>query len=179
MLPCFINFIKIMKTKFLLGIILVFSSGTCFAQEEQEEFSSVFSTKQNSLFTLSKFSTLENNNIASPANQNAIYIQQIGNNNQARTTINSSNSIINLNQNGSDNFIFLDKTANQINQFVAQKGSNNNVIDFNLATDNPINSNFTQTGNNLNIINIGANSLSKELTVRQSGNSGSVIILNK
>ena len=168
-----------MKTKFLSGILLLFSLGTCFAQEEQDEFSSVFSTKQNSLLTLSKFSTLENNNATSITTQNAVFIQQIGDNNQARTTINSSNSNVNLNQNGSDNFIFLDKTANQINQFVSQQGSNNNVIDFNLSTNSSINSNFTQTGNNLNIINIGANSISKDLTINQSGNAGSVIILNK
>ena len=170
---------KIMKTKLLSGIILLFSLGTCLAQEEQDEFSSVFSTKQNSLLTLSKFSTLENNNAVNTATQNAVFIQQIGDNNQARTTINSSNSNVNLNQNGSDNFIFLDKTANQINQFVLQQGSNNNVIDFNLSTNSSINSNFTQTGNNLNIVNIGANSISKDLTINQSGNSGSVIILNK
>ena len=169
-----------MKTKLLSGILLLFSLGTCLAQEEQDEFSSVFSTKQNSLLTLSKFSTLENNNNAlNTTNQNAVFIQQIGENNQARTTINSSNSNVNLNQNGSDNFIFLDKTANQINQFVSQQGSNNNVIDFNLSTNSSINSNFTQTGNNLNIVNIGANSISKDLTINQSGNSGSVIILNK
>lgn len=168
-----------MKTKLLSGILLLFSLVTCFAQEEQDEFSSVFSTKQNSLLTLSKFSTLENNNAASITTQNAVFIQQIGDNNQARTTINSSNSNVNLNQNGSDNFIFLDKTANQINQFVSQQGSNNNVIDFNLSTNSSINSNFTQTGNNLNIVNIGANSISKDLTINQSGNSGSVIILNK
>ena len=168
-----------MKTKLLSGIILLFSLGTCLAQEEQDEFSSVFSTKQNSLLTLSKFSTLENNNAVNTATQNAVFIQQIGDNNQARTTINSSNSNVNLNQNGSDNFIFLDKTANQINQFVSQQGSNNNVIDFNLSTNSSINSNFTQTGNNLNIVNIGANSISKDLTINQSGNSGSVIILNK
>lgn len=168
-----------MKTKLLSGIILLFSLGTCLAQEEQDEFSSVFSTKQNSLLTLSKFSTLENNNAVNTATQNAVFIQQIGDNNQARTTINSSNSNVNLNQNGSDNFIFLDKTANQINQFVLQQGSNNNVIDFNLSTNSSINSNFTQTGNNLNIVNIGANSISKDLTINQSGNSGSVIILNK
>ncbi len=170
---------KIMKTKLLSGVLLLFSLGTCFAQEEQDEFSSVFSTKQNSLLTLSKFSTLENNNAANVTTQNAVFIQQIGDNNQARTTINSTNSNVNLNQNGSDNFIFLDKTANQINQFVSQQGSNNNVIDFNLSTNSTINSNFTQTGNNLNIINIGANSISKDLTINQSGNSGSVIILNK
>ena len=168
-----------MKTKLLSGIILLFSLGTCLAQEEQDEFSSVFSTKQNSLLTLSKFSTLENNNAVNTATQNAVFIQQIGDNNQARTTINSSNSNVNLNQNGSDNFIFLDKTANQINQFVSQQGSNNNVIDFNLSTNSSISSNFTQTGNNLNIVNIGANSISKDLTINQSGNSGSVIILNK
>ena len=168
-----------MKTKLLSGIILLFSLGTCLAQEEQDEFSSVFSTKQNSLLTLSKFSTLENNNAVNTATQNAVFIQQIGDNNQARTTINSSNSNVNLNQNGSDNFIFLDKTANQINQFVLQQGYNNNVIDFNLSTNSSINSNFTQTGNNLNIVNIGANSISKDLTINQSGNSGSVIILNK
>ncbi len=168
-----------MKTKLLSGIILLFSLGTCFAQEEQDEFSAVFSTKQNSLLTLSKFSTLENNNALNTNLQNSVLIQQIGDNNQARTTINSSNSNVNLNQNGSDNFIFLDKTANQINQFVLQQGSNNNVIDFNLSTNSSINSNFTQTGNNLNIINIGANSISKDLTINQTGNAGSVIILNK
>ena len=43
---------------------------------------------------------------------------------------------------------------------------------------NNINNNFTQNGNNLNILSIGSNSISKDLSIKQTGNSASVIILN-
>ncbi len=166
-----------MKTKTFYSVLFFLSLTICFAQEEEDEFSSIFSSKQNSLNTLSSFSNYQS---VSPSEaNNIIFIQQVGNNNQVESSVTSDVSSVTLTQNGRDNYIFIDKTASEINQFVSQQGNNNEVYDFNYSSENPINNNFSQSGNNLNLINIGANSISKEITVKQTGNSGTVIILNK
>ena len=167
-----------MKTT-LLNIIFcafILSGTTCFSQEE-DQFSTVFSSKENSLNLLSQFSNNQVQN-SSIVIQNSVIIQQIGNENNALADIEANISDVKLNQLGDNNSIYLDKSATEINQFIAQDGNNNSVIDFNYNSNNTINSNFSQMGNNLNIVNIGSNSISKELTVNQTGNSGSVIILN-
>lgn len=166
-----------MKTKTFYSVLFFISLTICFAQEEEDEFSSIFNGKQNSLSTLSSFSN--NQNMSLGVVNNIIFIQQVGNNNQVDSSITSNVSNVTLTQDGRDNYIFIDKTASEINQFVSQQGNNNEVYDFNYSSENPLNNNFSQSGNNLNLINIGANSISKEITVKQSGNSGTVIILNK
>lgn len=166
-----------MKTKTFYSVLFFISLTICFAQEEEDEFSSIFNGKQNSLSTLSSFSN--NQNMSLGVVNNIIFIQQVGNNNQVDSSITSNVSNVTLTQDGRDNYIFIDKTASEINQFVSQQGNNNEVYDFNFSSENPLNNNFSQSGNNLNLINIGANSISKEITVKQSGNSGTVIILNK
>ena len=166
-----------MKTKTFYSVLFFISLTICFAQEEEDEFSSIFNGKQNSLSTLSSFSN--NQNMSLGVVNNIIFIQQVGDNNQVDSSITSNVSNVTLTQDGRDNYIFIDKTASEINQFVSQQGNNNEVYDFNFSSENPLNNNFSQSGNNLNLINIGANSISKEITVKQSGNSGTVIILNK
>ena len=156
---------------------MLFTVSACFSQEEEDQLISVFSNKENSLDMVSKFSTTEQNLPLSL--QNTIYIQQIGNNNTTFADVKSNTSDIDFNQSGNNNSIYLNKTALEINQFVLQDGNNNSVTDFNYNYTGAVNTNYTQSGNNLNIVSIGSNSISKDLTIKQSGNSGSVIILNK
>lgn len=169
-----------MKTIFLkhIALIMLFSVATCFSQEEEDQLISVFSSKENSLDVVSKFSSKPIQNVPETI-QNTIYIQQIGNNNYSFADIKSPDATVNFNQSGNNNSIFLDKNASEINQFVAQDGNNNSVVDFNYNFNGTVNSTFSQSGNNHTILSIGSNTISKDLTIKQSGNSGSVIILNK
>lgn len=160
--------------------LLFFSITLSFSQEDENDdlLSKVFSNKENSMNVLSSYSSFNTIDASKIEVQNSIFIQQIGNKNTANTNIKSSDANLNLIQNGDNNFVFLDKNAPRIQELILQDGSNNSILDFNLRTNNSINNTFTQTGNNLNIISIGSNNLSKEMTVKQTGNSGSVIILN-
>ncbi len=160
--------------------LLFFAITVSFSQEDEnnDTLSKVFSNKENSMNVLSSYSSFIAIDASKVEVQNSIFIQQIGNKNTANTNIISSDANLNLIQKGDNNFVFVDKNAPIIQELILQDGSNNSIVDFNLKTNNSINNTFTQTGNNLNIISIGSNNLSKEMTVKQTGNSGSVIILN-
>lgn len=160
--------------------LLFFAITVSFSQEDEnnDTLSKVFSNKENSMNVLSSYSSFIAIDASKVEVQNSIFIQQIGNKNTANTNIISSDANLNLIQKGDNNFVFVDKNAPIIQELILQDGSNNSIVDFNLKTNNSINNTFTQSGNNLNIISIGSNNLSKEMTVKQTGNSGSVIILN-
>ena len=160
--------------------LLFFAITVSYSQEDEnnDTLSKVFSNKENSMNVLSSYSSFIAIDASKVEVQNSIFIQQIGNKNTANTNIISSDANLNLIQKGDNNFVFVDKNAPIIQELILQDGSNNSIVDFNLKTNNSINNTFTQTGNNLNIISIGSNNLSKEMTVKQTGNSGSVIILN-
>lgn len=168
---------KLIQLSILLWVFII--STACFSQEEEDQLISVFSNKENSMDVLSKFSAKTTSQNLPVTIQNSVYVQQIGNNNNALTKIKATVSDVDLNQNGNSNSIYLNKSASEINQFVLQEGNNNSVIDFNYKYNNTVNSTYSQAGNNLNIVNIGSNSISKDLTIKQTGNSGSVLILNK
>lgn len=164
----------------MLLLVLLISVVSSYAQEEEtDDLALTFNGKQNSLNLLSSMTNSPLQETVPSNSSNSVFIQQIGEGNAISSTIKSNNSDVVLNQLGNENYIYLDKNATQINQLVIQNGNNNSVVDFNLYSNSTINSNFSQLGNNLNIISIGANSISKELTINQTGNSGSVIILNK
>lgn len=164
----------------MLLLVLLISVVYSYAQEDEtDDLALTFNGKQNSLNLLSSMTNNPLQETVPFNSSNSVFIQQIGQGNEIASAIKSNNSNVVLNQFGNENYIYLDKNAAQINQLVMQNGNNNSVVDFNLFSNNTINSNFSQLGNNLNIISIGANSISKELTINQTGNSGSVIILNK
>lgn len=165
---------KLVHLSILLLVFIISTAG--FSQEE--ELSSVFSSKENSLFQLSKINANKQEN-TSAGLPNTIYVEQIGNNNNSNVNVNSNIVALNLNQFGNYNSIDLNKSAQEVNQFILQDGNSNTVTDFNYKSNTTINSNYSQVGNNLNIVSIGSNSISDQLIVKQKGNSGSVIILNK
>lgn len=165
---------KLKQLSILLSVFIFSTAG--FSQEE--ELSSVFSSKENSLFQLSNMNSKKQDNIPISL-QNNVYVQQIGNNNNSNINLKSSNVDVSLNQLGNNNSVDLNKSGQEINQFILQNGNSNVVTDFNYKSNNTINSNYSQVGNNLNITSVGSNSISEQLIIKQRGNSGSVIILNK
>jgi hypothetical protein len=112
-------------------------------------------------------------------NNNMIQISQIGEANYADVNVRSRNAKMTINQVGSDNYLEVYKNAKQINQSIVQAGHNNFISDFSLYSKSAIDMAINQEGNNLTIFNNGSNSISKDLKISQSGNSGSVYIFNR
>lgn len=111
-------------------------------------------------------------------NLNLIQIKQVGFNNYSDVTVKSENYEIAVNQNGNNNYLDLYKNTGDLNQSVSQLGSNNLVSDFSLYSESPINMSINQEGNNLTLFNNGTNSISKDLKITQTGNSGTIYIFN-
>jgi hypothetical protein len=169
------------KINIFLFVLVISWSFRVNAQEEQfnssietnnlinKEFVSVQNTDQNNTKTSNSY--LLNNNM--------IQISQVGYSNYADVNVKSNNAKMTINQDGSGNYLEVYKSAKQINQSMVQTGNNNFISDFSLYSGTPIDVIFSQEGNNLSIFNNGSNSISKDLKISQTGNSGSVYIFNR
>jgi hypothetical protein len=120
----------------------------------------------------------QSSNIQLLSNNNLIHISQIGFNNYSDISVHNENSKILIGQYGSNNYVSVDKNAYDLTQSVTQYGNNNYVSDFSLYTSGSINMTINQEGNNLTLFNNGSNSISKDLKITQSGNSGAIYIFN-
>jgi hypothetical protein len=169
------------KINIFLFVLIISWSFRVNAQEEQfnssietnnlinKEFVSVQNADQNNAKTSNSY--LLNNNM--------IQISQVGYSNYADVNVKSNNVKMTINQDGSGNYLEVYKSAKQINQSMVQTGNNNFISDFSLYSGTPIDVIFNQEGNNLSIFNNGSNSISKDLKISQTGNSGSVYIFNR
>jgi hypothetical protein len=110
---------------------------------------------------------------------NIVQISQVGYSNLADINVRSNNSKVMVSQEGANNYLEVYKNAKQLNQSFVQSGNNNFISDFSLYSDTPINMSLNQDGNNLTIYNNGSNSISKDLKINQTGNSGIIYIYNK
>jgi hypothetical protein len=169
------------KINIFLFVLIISWSFRVNAQEEQfnssiemnnlinKEFVSVQNADQNNAKTSNSY--LLNNNM--------IQISQIGYSNYADVNVKSNNAKMTINQDGSSNYLEVYKSAKQINQSIVQTGNNNFISDFSLYSGAPVDMSFSQEGNNLSIFNNGSNSISKDLKISQTGNTGSVYIFNR
>ena len=120
----------------------------------------------------------QSSNIQLLSNNNLIHISQIGFNNYSDISVHNENSTILIGQYGLNNYVSVDKNAYDLTQSVTQYGNNNYVSDFSLYTSGSINMAIHQEGNNLTLFNNGSNSISKDLKITQTGNSGAIYIFN-
>ena len=112
-------------------------------------------------------------------NNNLVQIQQIGNYNYANIYVRSQVADVKVNQNGDNNFSNVYRNGYMINQEINQTGSNNFISDFSAYSNDPVNTSYNQNGNNLTLISTGSNSISKNLQINQTGNSGAIYIYNR
>lgn len=112
-------------------------------------------------------------------NNNLIQIKQIGNYNYSSVYVRSYEADVQVNQNGDNNYANVYRNAYTLNENINQTGNNNFISDFSVYSDEPVNTTFNQYGNNLTIISNGSNSISKNLQINQTGNSGTVYIYNR
>lgn len=146
-----------------------------FSQSFTEDLSMTSSHKNKSLFMKSQIESTTQQVSA----ENQVTILQIGNLNNA-TVIKSANNTYStgIMQEGQNNFIFSYKDAKSINQFIEQKGNNNVIIDFGKNKGVDVNQQFLQKGSNLNIISTGLNSISKDMTIQQTGSARTVSVIS-
>lgn len=111
-------------------------------------------------------------------NNNLIQVKQVGFNNYSSVTVKSENYEIAVSQNGFNNYLDMYKNTGDLNQSVSQSGSNNYISDFSLYSASSIDMSINQEGNNLTLFNNGTNSISRDLKITQTGNSGTIYIFN-
>ncbi|OXA78237.1 hypothetical protein SAMN05444397_101241 [Flavobacterium aquidurense] len=110
---------------------------------------------------------------------NIVKIAQIGNYNQANLTIISPNAYVTAQQTGNNNYMNVYKNADEINQSYIQSGNNNYISDVSLYSRNAESMKINQEGNNLTVFSSGSNSISKDMIINQSGNSGIIYVFNR
>ncbi|UWY26371.1 hypothetical protein N4T20_11675 [Flavobacterium sp. TR2] len=110
---------------------------------------------------------------------NIVKISQIGNFNQANLTIISNNAYVTAQQTGNNNYMNVYKKADEINQSYIQSGNNNYISDVSLYSRGVESMKVNQDGNNLTVFSSGSNSISKDMIINQSGNSGTIYVFNR
>ncbi len=119
------------------------------------------------------------NNFNSISQNNYVLVSQSGNYNYANVNIKSNYSQINIVQNGNENLVNIDKNVPQIQENIYQNGNNNYIQDYTAYSNQNSNTQFNQLGNNLTIFSNGTNSISQNLQITQTGDSGTIYIFNQ
>jgi hypothetical protein len=112
-------------------------------------------------------------------NNNLINVQQVGNFNYSSIYVQSREANLQVNQYGDNNYADVYRNAYELNETINQNGNNNFISDYSVYSDEAVNTTFNQNGDNLTIISNGSNSISKNLQINQTGNSGTIYIYNK
>lgn len=162
-----------------LSIIIVLGTFIGNAQEVESNSSSLLAKN------LDKETVLDQKNSSDDAKYknshlkaNIVNITQIGYSNYADLNIRSSNSKMAVYQDGTNNYLEVYKSGKDLNQSFEQLGNNNFISDFSSYSSTPVNMSLNQDGNNLSLYSSGSNSISKDLKINQTGNSGMIFIYN-
>lgn len=110
---------------------------------------------------------------------NIVKITQIGYYNQANLAIISNNANVTAQQTGNNNYMNVYKKADEINQSYIQSGNNNYISDVSFYSRGVDAMKVNQEGNNLTVFSTGSNSISKDMIINQSGNSGTIYVFNR
>lgn len=171
-----------MKPILLFITVFLFAVNAVSAQEENLV---LIGNSNIEVSDISK-SIISNNNFQSSFNnynnniqKDYVLVSQIGNSNYSNVNIKSNNSQINILQNGNENFVNIDKNVPQIQESIYQNGNNNYIQDYTAYSNQSSNTQFNQLGNNLTIFSNGTNSISQNLQITQTGDSGTIYIFNQ
>lgn len=165
---------------FIYTLLFLFASSTLLAQtyaiDNSPTTSGNFQSRAAQLSILASQRTSPSNSRV--ATTNAIYIQQVGNNNNVNSNTRSLRSNINLLQRGNNNEVGIDITAGIIEENVFQSGNNHKFFDFSSKGTVLHRAAVYQRGSNQNLLWYGNNSISENLMVRMTGKKQTVIIRN-
>lgn len=162
---------KSTNKSFLLQVFVMFA---CNVNAQIE----LINSSRQDFFMINNQNTTSQNINQLVQNANIIHVIQVGSGNYSNLKVISKSSNLVVNQGGSNNYIDLYKKSNELLQSVNQRGTNNFISDFSLNYESQINMNVNQEGNNLSLYNNGSNSISRNMKITQTGNSGSVYIFN-
>lgn len=107
-----------------------------------------------------------------------VFINQIGIDNEVLVKTQSINNDIVLNQNGTQNKIYLDVIADNVEESISQLGNYNYVLDYSTLGAELHSLEVLQTGNNQSLTWFGGNSISENLKVNMQGESKTIIVRN-
>ena len=171
-----------MIVKLLFITVFLFSINAVFSQEEKLV---LIGNSNIDISDISK-SIISNNNFQTNPNNfnnnqqnNYVLVSQIGNYNYSNVNIKSNNSQLSIVQNGNENFVNIDKNVPQVQETIYQEGNNNYIQDYTAYSNQSSNNQFNQLGNNLTIFSNGTNSISQNLQITQTGDSGTIYIFNQ
>ena len=163
-------------------VLLLFIGSAVLAQTYNADGPSISpSSIQNQAAQLNFSSSQANlaNNRTSVSANNAIFIQQVGNENNVASNTFSLESNINLFQLGNKNEVVLNVRAGSINENVFQAGFNNKFLDFSVEGARFHNAAVIQQGRNQNLLWFGNNSISENLMIRMKGNNQTILVRSR
>ncbi|TPN84539.1 hypothetical protein [Aquimarina algicola] len=165
----------------ILLLLVLISSSLSYAQNTNTEESLILDTDQDRFIALSQVNNLFNQNDAQSNalindGINAVFIQQIGNNNLVFSNITAESSNVRIVQNGDENRVTINESAREVTKTITQLGTNNAILDVSFNPEISTNLELTQEGNNLNFERFGSNELSNNLKFKMSGESRTIII---
>ncbi len=159
--------------------IFLFIGSQSFAQTYKEEKTEGQKTGEAQAATPELFQAIGIDNSVNPKNatltNNAVFVRQIGEGNQAAISTETTASEINLIQNGNQNGANLDYTANTIYTNILQNGDYNVVKDYVYDRNVDASLELRQEGGNY-FERFGTNELTKSLKFKQTQNSPDIII---
>lgn len=165
----------IKKGLFILGLMSCFTITAQTYNNVEEDAETVVVSNQ----ILDAFSSLGIDNAHNPnlnIQGNAVFLQQIGQLNQANVFVRSSFSDINLVQDGDNNLIDLNYDVNQVFTQITQDGDFNIVRDIAIAPGEDVFLDLEQLGDNLQFERQGVNSITNSLQFKQTAASPRIIV---
>ncbi len=172
--------------KFALMSLLCFSMQMSIAQtfDDEEDKNSVEIEIDNDIDQENAtviFDALGINNTPNPLNQtivvgNSVFLQQIGDLNNANVIVSANSSDISIIQNGNLNNAFLEYQVGTVITDIIQNGDGNVLSDIVNNPQQDVSLNIQQQGNYLTFERFGANELTKSLQFIQTEASPSIIV---
>lgn len=175
-----------MKIKLLYIIFIFLMVIDAFSQEiktltqKNREFEAIGVTDNFSPVDRINSNDLQNtqNNLNKIQENNYVTISQVGDYNFSSVNIKSDKAQVNIEQNGFNNVVDIDKSAKELKEMIFQNGNNNYIQDQSYYSNQNISNQFRQQGDNLSLYNYGSNSISDSISVLQTGSQKSVIIIS-
>ncbi|MRI02087.1 hypothetical protein GH721_16195 [Kriegella sp. EG-1] len=164
------------KIKYILIALLFVGFNTLYAQIEVVEDVGASLVSDVGLENLQSVSQVQSN--VPQAASNAVYIQQIGSNNNSAVQTQTDYSTISLVQNGNANNADINVAAKTFSTNVLQNGNNNFLLEYGNAPSLNLERNIIQNGNEQNVVIFGSNTLTEKIQLNLQGNAKSITIRN-
>ena len=163
--------------KSILFIITIFTLNICVSQNALQDLSS--EERQSVLQRTSVFNIVDSQALLQIDDVNQVFIQQVGEGNEANTTVISSKSNVIINQNGKNNTAYSFYRAGTINSELVQDGFSNSFFEIvNGNSSQEVNSVNSQIGDNLTLNKFGSNTISNNISINMTGSNKTISVFS-